>query len=441
MRITDTRVIHRFVRNIEDYEFGGEYYAQIIPLDTQVYAQYNSGDKKGLWYVLGDGEHTYLEIRDGKGSVPSAKEYPVYDGNGSGEISLKDYRKAEDQDIIDNEIKDSVSTLGERVDGVEQSVDAVSDAVNYVDNKVSTFSRILTAVRVAVRNHIGNKNNPHKVTKEQIGLGRVDNTSDLEKPVSHAVHKELDKKADASEIDKINKRMDAIVTNDTETGKVILDDGSEKAVVFTAKETEQHIIKNINEAINIKSDEPVVHLTSNNDETDVYTKRGVDALLDNKLDKKDLPDPYELPTASKDTLGGIKIGAGLKIDSTGTLSTLGGDTGVSSVNEMTGDVVLDANNLKYNGETLASLFDKLLTAKTTVTKVVDFNEVSEGEDKETGDKYWYVEIEHNMNKFPAIQVFDTAGSEYFVDVRYDTANKLTILFENKYVEKGTVYLN
>jgi len=441
MRITDTRVIHRFVRDIEDYEFGGEYYAQIIPLDTQVYAQYNSGDKKGLWYVMGDGEHTYIEIRDGKGSVPSAKEYPVYDGQGGGEISLKDYRKAEDQDIIDDNIKESVTALGERVDGVEQSIDAVSDAVSDVDNKVSTFSKILTAVRVAVRSHIGNKNNPHEVTKEQVGLGRVDNTSDLEKPVSYAVHEELDKKADASEIDKINKRMDSIVTNDTETGKVTLDDGSEKAVVFTAKETKQRIIKNINKAINIKSDEPIVHLTSNNDETDIYTKRGVDTLLDNKLDKKDLPDPYELPIASKDKLGGIKVGAGLKIDSTGTLSTLGGDTGVSSVNEMTGDVVLDANNLKYNDKTFASIFDQLLKTKTTVTKTVDFNEVSEGEDKETGNKYWYIEIEHNMNKFPAIQIFDTAGSEFLADVKYDNANKLTILFKNKYVEKGTVYLN
>ena len=63
-----------------------------------------------------------------------------------------------------------------------------------------------------------------------------------------------------------------------------------------------------------------MHLTSNNDETDVYTKRGVDALLDNKLDKKDLPDPYELPTASKDTLGGIKMSYGTNDLSAGSSS-------------------------------------------------------------------------------------------------------------------------
>lgn len=44
--------------------------------------------------------------------------------------------------------------------------------------------------------HTGNKNNPHGVTKAQVGLGNVDNTSDLAKPVSTATQAALDKKAD-----------------------------------------------------------------------------------------------------------------------------------------------------------------------------------------------------------------------------------------------------
>lgn len=34
--------------------------------------------------------------------------------------------------------------------------------------------------------------NPHQVTKEQIGLGNVDNTSDADKPISSAVQEALD---------------------------------------------------------------------------------------------------------------------------------------------------------------------------------------------------------------------------------------------------------
>ena len=36
--------------------------------------------------------------------------------------------------------------------------------------------------------HIADKANPHKVTKEQVGLGNVDNTADIDKPVSNAVN-------------------------------------------------------------------------------------------------------------------------------------------------------------------------------------------------------------------------------------------------------------
>ena len=42
--------------------------------------------------------------------------------------------------------------------------------------------------------HLENYTNPHQVTKVQIGLGNVNNTSDLEKPISNAVKAALDKK-------------------------------------------------------------------------------------------------------------------------------------------------------------------------------------------------------------------------------------------------------
>lgn len=44
--------------------------------------------------------------------------------------------------------------------------------------------------------HLENYNNPHQVTKTQIGLGNVDNTSDLEKPISTAQQAALDEKVD-----------------------------------------------------------------------------------------------------------------------------------------------------------------------------------------------------------------------------------------------------
>lgn len=46
--------------------------------------------------------------------------------------------------------------------------------------------------------HIADRDNPHEVTKEQVGLGKVDNTSDAEKPISTATQTALDEKLNAS---------------------------------------------------------------------------------------------------------------------------------------------------------------------------------------------------------------------------------------------------
>lgn len=49
--------------------------------------------------------------------------------------------------------------------------------------------------------------NPHNITKKTIGLDKVENTSDLEKPISRAVKKALDEKADKDEIESIREEL------------------------------------------------------------------------------------------------------------------------------------------------------------------------------------------------------------------------------------------
>lgn len=51
--------------------------------------------------------------------------------------------------------------------------------------------------------HISNTQNPHLVTKEQVGLGRVDNTSDSEKPVSIPQQAALDEKQNVLDYDSV----------------------------------------------------------------------------------------------------------------------------------------------------------------------------------------------------------------------------------------------
>lgn len=44
--------------------------------------------------------------------------------------------------------------------------------------------KAINAVKKTAEDHIAREDNPHKVTKSQVGLGNVDNTSDNEKPIS-----------------------------------------------------------------------------------------------------------------------------------------------------------------------------------------------------------------------------------------------------------------
>lgn len=53
---------------------------------------------------------------------------------------------------------------------------------------ILTQSGIATA---ALEEHVADKSNPHQVTKDQVGLSNVDNTSDADKPISTAVQAAL----------------------------------------------------------------------------------------------------------------------------------------------------------------------------------------------------------------------------------------------------------
>jgi hypothetical protein len=83
----------------------------------------------------------------------------------------------------------------------------------------------------AAYDHISNKSNPHGVTKSQVGLGNVDNTSDANKPVSTATQEELDKK-----VDKVSGK--GLSTNDfTNTYKSNVDANTSARHTHSNKET------------------------------------------------------------------------------------------------------------------------------------------------------------------------------------------------------------
>lgn len=68
----------------------------------------------------------------------------------------------------------------------------------------------IDAVQTNLETHINNKSNPHGVTKDQVGLGNVDNTSDANKPISNATQTALNGKFSATDGNALKQRVDNI---------------------------------------------------------------------------------------------------------------------------------------------------------------------------------------------------------------------------------------
>lgn len=87
----------------------------------------------------------------------------------------------------------------------------------------------------AINNHIANTSNPHSVTKAQVGLGNVDNTSDLSKPISTATQTALDGKQ-ATLVSGTNIKT---INNQSLLGSGNIDiQGSSDVEAFTAAEVQ-----------------------------------------------------------------------------------------------------------------------------------------------------------------------------------------------------------
>lgn len=86
------------------------------------------------------------------------------------------------------------ANLDSTVTGLANEITNRTNAINslrtelktYIDTAIGDTGTDLTALETKVNNHIANKANPHEVTKSQVGLGNASNTSDANKPVSTA---------------------------------------------------------------------------------------------------------------------------------------------------------------------------------------------------------------------------------------------------------------
>lgn len=124
----------------------------------------------------------------------------------------------------------SVSSAGVKITGVQNAINTAVDAERVareaeckqikdsitqsgqgstvaLDAEIKRAKEAEATITSNLNNHISDYKNPHKVTKAQVGLSDVDNTSDADKPVSNATQTELDKKANQTQVNQLQQTI------------------------------------------------------------------------------------------------------------------------------------------------------------------------------------------------------------------------------------------
>lgn len=159
-KVVEQRIVQRFIKTIADYEEGGEFYSQVIPLNTQAFAIYDSQEKSGLYYVLGDGSHTYVEIREGQSSLESSHEYAVFNDswialiNSKADLQYMNYELAKRQLISNlvieiNEENEKSTTLYPSNKAVSTLTSTLQDNI---DKEASTRANADSNLQIFINN-------------------------------------------------------------------------------------------------------------------------------------------------------------------------------------------------------------------------------------------------------------------------------------------------
>ena len=144
-----------------------------------------------------------------------------------------------------------------------------------IDEEIVRAKRVETNIQDSHNRHITDYNNPHKVTKDQVGLGNVDNTSDVNKPISDAQQREF------------NRINQYLLNNTDNINSALLDVANIKSTVNSLSQEYEHTngrldtidssITNINS--NITSINRNIESTVSRIDRDLSTKADADKYL------------------------------------------------------------------------------------------------------------------------------------------------------------------
>lgn len=98
------------------------------------------------------------------------------------------------REAADSALDSRLTTAEGDITAIESAATTLAGRVTTAEGDIDTLQSDLDTAEASLSGHIADNNNPHSVTKAQVGLGNVDNTSDANKPVSTAQQAALDGK-------------------------------------------------------------------------------------------------------------------------------------------------------------------------------------------------------------------------------------------------------
>lgn len=112
------------------------------------------------------------------------------------EFHKLDIKNQNQDNLLNSEISRATAKENEIIQNVNSEIVRAKNSENNLSDiiRIETDRAVMTEnnIQENISEHIANELNPHKVSAEQLNLGNVDNTADIDKPVSNAQQNAID---------------------------------------------------------------------------------------------------------------------------------------------------------------------------------------------------------------------------------------------------------
>lgn len=234
-------------------------------------AEYNAlseaEKKNGTIYYLSDADNTINGATSNSDGMMSKADKAKLDGieAGANKTVVDTTLSSTSTNPLQNKavVAQFSSVASSIADEIMRASAAETELATSIANEATRAKAAESANSTTIANHIADANNPHKVTKSQLGLGNVDNTSDVNKPVSTAQQTAIN-----TAYSNAKAYTDNAITNLVGGAPSTLDTLKEIADAFNEHE---EVAEALNEAIATKADQSdltahtgntTVHITS-----------------------------------------------------------------------------------------------------------------------------------------------------------------------------------